>query len=182
MTTAVRAPARIGPARGPQPGLPRPRPRLAVVRQATRSRSAPSARLIVIGGIVLFLLLFALAGFQAVLVSSQERLDELDRQVAVAQDRYHDLRVEVAALEAPDRILNTAIHELGMVPSGPATYLTPSDAVAAEVAANAAEAEVEAADGPAPSDVNDVANDAATPGDSSASSWPEVKPYLEPSP
>lgn len=182
--STVRAPQRARPARGPQPGS-RPRPRLEVVGPPTR-RPAPSTRLIITGGVVLFLLLFALAGFQAVLVSSQQRLDQLDRQVAIAQDRYQDLRVEVARLEAPDRILNTALYELGMVPSGTATFVTPSEAVAAEVEARAAEAEVEAsdgaADGSAPGDVNDVANDAAAAGDSAAASWPEVKPYLEPGP
>ena len=145
-------------------------------------------RLVVTGGVVLFLLLFALAGFQALLVSSQQRLDELDRQVAVAQDRYQDLRVEVAALEAPERILNTAVHELGMVPSGAATYVAPSDAVAAEVEARAHEAEVDVADSsdtsgaPTPGDVNDVANGAVEPAEPSATAWPDVKPYLEPTP
>ena len=89
--------------------------------------------MIVAGAVVLFLLLFALAGFQAVLVSAQQRLDELERQVAVEQDRYQDLRVDVARLAAPQRILDAATLELGMVPSGRATYVVPSDAVAAEV-------------------------------------------------
>jgi hypothetical protein len=142
----------------------------------------------VAGGVAIFVLLFALAAFQAVLVSSQQRLDELERQVAVAQDRYQDLRIDVARLEAPERILNTAVYELGMVPSGQATFVVPSDAVAAEVDARRAEAEAAAraeadtADGIAAGDVNDVANGPAVPSEPSASSWPEVKPYLEPSP
>jgi cell division protein FtsL len=151
----------------------------------------PSTRLLVAGGVVIFVLLFALAAFQAVLVSSQQRLDELERQVAVEQDRYQDLRVEVARLEAPERIMNTALYQLGMVPSGQATYVVPSDAIAAEVEALRAEAEADAAAqvagaepaaGVTAGDVNDVANAEAVPAEPSAASWPEVKPYLEPSP
>jgi hypothetical protein len=140
--------------------------------------------------VVLFLLLFALAAFQAVLVSTQQRLDDLDRQVAVAQDRYQDLRIDVARLEAPQRIIDTATLELGMVPAGQPTYVVPSGAVAAEVDARADATQRalddDAAGGPADAengaagDVNDVANmDAPEP---AAASWPEVKPYLEPSP
>jgi cell division protein FtsL len=137
---------------------------------------------LVAGGVVIFVLLFALAAFQAVLVSSQQRLDELERQVAVEQDRYQDLRVDVARLEAPERIMNTALYQLGMVPSGQATYVVPSDAVAAEVEALGAEAEAEADAEATAGDVNDVANAEAVPAEPSAASWPEVKPYLEPSP
>jgi cell division protein FtsL len=180
VSTAVRAPARARPAGRAQPAS-RPRPRLEVVGPPTRGRRpVPSTRLIVAGAVVIFVLLFALAAFQAVLVSSQQRLDELERQVAVEQDRYQDLRIDVARLEAPERILNTALYELGMVPSGQPTFVVPSDAVAAEVDARRAEAE--ATDWFTAGDVNDVANGAAVSSEPSAASWPQVKPYLEPSP
>jgi cell division protein FtsL len=181
MSVAVRAPQRSRPATGPASARGS-RPQLHVVGPPTRGRSVPSTRLIVAGGVALFLLLFALAAFQAVLVSSQQRLDELDRQVGVAQDRYQDLRVDVARLEAPERILSLAVHELGMVPSGQPTYVVPSDAVAAEVDARAAQTQAELADAASAGDANDVANEAAVPAEPSAASWPEVKPYLEPSP
>jgi hypothetical protein len=142
--------------------------------------------MIVLGGAVLFVLLFALAAFQAVLVSSQQRLDELERQVAIEQDRYQDLRVDVARLEAPDRILDMATYELGMVPAGVPTYVTPSETAAAEIDRRVAEAELDAsdttADGPSAGDVNDVATEPAPVDDPAAAVWPEVKPYLEPGP
>jgi hypothetical protein len=136
--------------------------------------------MIVGGAVVLFLLLFALAAFQAVLVSNQQRLDDLDRQVASAQDRYQELRIDVARLEAPQRIIDMATLELGMVPAGQPTYVVPSGAVAAEVDERADAAESALSDAGAEGDVNDVAN-LDTPAPPSAS-WPEVKPYLEPGP
>lgn len=137
-----------------------------------------------LGVIALFLVLIGLAGFQASLVSSRERLDELERRVAIEQDRYQDLRVDVARLEAPERILAAATYQLGMVPAGTPVYVTPTGEVVAEVETRVAEAEaeVEAPTGSSPGDVNDVAAEAGSTTDAPGASWPEVKPYLEPTP
>ena len=101
--------------------------------------------------------LFALAAFNAVLVSGQGRIDRLERQVAEAQAQYSANRLKVAELESPDRIVRVAQERLGMVPPPDVTYLTPSEAVADEVGRPAE----------AP----------ATTGESSRS-WAAVKPYL----
>ncbi len=133
----------------------------------------------VLGGVALFVILFALAAFHTVLVSSQERLDALERQVSVQQHRYQDLRLEVARLESPERIRNAALYQLGMVPAGTPTYVTPSGEMAAEVEARAQTTEPETNE-PGPADQNDVAAEATTAHPDT--SWPAVKPYLEPTP
>jgi hypothetical protein len=128
----------------------------------------------------LFLVFVALASFQTVLVSSRQRLDELERHVAAQQDRYQDLTVDVARLEAPACILTAARDRLGMVPAGEPTYVTPSGDVVADVEARAADAATAAAATEAETDTNVAAD--SQPTAPPATAWPEVKPYLEPAP
>lgn len=68
--------------------------------------------------------LFGVVVCHAVLVSGQGRLDGLQQQVAEEQTRYQALRLDVAELEAPGRIV-AAAQELGMVSPAEITYLTP---------------------------------------------------------
>jgi cell division protein FtsB len=138
------------------------RPDLAVVREQARARATVRQRrlraAIVAGGVLAGLLLFALAAFHAVLVGNQVRIDDLEARVADAQARYAASRLEVAELEAPDRIVAEATQRLGMVTPPDVTYLAPSGAVVPPEPAPAPEAG--AGDGQA------------------ASSWSMVKPYL----
>ncbi len=105
--------------------------------------------------------LLALAGAHAMLVSSQVRLDELEQQAAEAQARHQSLRLEVARLEAPDRVVSTATERLGMVPPEAVTYLHP--VISPEVSSSSL---------PPPPP--------ATPADGPLPSWGSVKPYLGP--
>ena len=142
----------------------RPAPRHLRVVERDRSRRLPSpAVLTVLGAAVLFAMLFALAAFHTVLVSGQERLDRLETRVAEQQDRYQRLRLSVAQLESPQRIVAEAAGRLGMVPAPATTYLTPSGAAGADVAAATAgnEAPAEEAGG---------------------SDWAEVKPFVTEAP
>jgi cell division protein FtsL len=116
---------------------------------------------LVVLGVFLMGSLFALAAFHAMLASGQAQLDGIERDVSDAQARYEQLRVEVAELESPSRIVREAQERLGMVPPPDVTYLTPSEAVVNEVGQAAA------AD-PSPTDVE--------AGDRAA--WATVKPYL----
>jgi cell division protein FtsL len=112
-------------------------------------------------GAVMMGALFALAAFHAMLASGQAELDTIEERVSAAQARYEQLRLDVAELEAPSRIVREAQERLGMVPPPDVTYLTPSEAVTAEVGQAAA------LDRPL---TDSEAGDRAA--------WAAVKPYL----
>jgi cell division protein FtsL len=77
---------------------------------------------------ILFLVLFGLAVFHTVLIGAQGRLDELDAQIEAQQDRQLRLRLQLAELESPERIVDAATDDLGMVPPGEVVWLAPPDA------------------------------------------------------
>jgi hypothetical protein len=77
---------------------------------------------------VLFVGLLALSASHALLVQGQVTLDGLEEAVAAQQEEYHLARLEVARLEAPERIVNEAIIRLGMVEPADVVYLTPAEA------------------------------------------------------
>ena len=122
-------------------------------------RSSCSARV--------FGLFFALVMFHTVLLKNQRRLDQLDAQVRDEQASYQQLRLQVAQLQSPERILEVATAKLGLVPSSGTTYLTPSGADA--VAARQAQAEKATDDGTTSLSATDTG---------ASSGWPQVKPYL----
>ena len=85
---------------------------------------------------MVFVALFAVAGFQAMIVSSQKRLDELDRGIAAATAQAQTLDNQLAELESPQRITTEAVQRLGMLSPPGVVYLVPStddDARASEV-------------------------------------------------
>lgn len=138
------------------------RPQLRVVDEPRSRRLSPGAVVVlVVGGV--FAVLFGLVVFHTVLLQNQQRLDRLDKQVTDAQAQYQSLRLQVAQLESPQRILDVATHKLGMVPPDGTTYLTPA-------AASSAGTDVGANQG-------DTSGETAAP-DDGASAWPTVKPYL----
>ncbi len=94
--------------------------------------------------------IFGAAAFHVLLVQSQFRLDRLKDAAATEQQRYEHLRLEVARLSAPERIVATAAERLGMVAPPEVAYLP----------------------APAPS-----ATDTSS-ASSLAGNWSEVKPYL----
>jgi len=112
------------------------------------------------GGLLLVFGLFALAASHAMLASGQAKLDRLHAEVDDAQARYQSLRLDVAELEAPERIVREAQERLGMVPPPDVTYLSPSAAMADEVGTAAA----------APSPTTSEAGERAA--------YATVKPYL----
>jgi hypothetical protein len=115
----------------------------------------------VAAGVVAIGCLFALAAFNAMLVSGQGRLDGLEQQVAEAQSQYSANRLQVAQLEAPEHVVEVAKKRLGMVPPRGVTYLTPSEAMAAEAGTTAT-----------------PDRGARTDGDGNTS-WAAAKPYLD---
>lgn len=81
--------------------------------------------------IVVFVGLFALAGAHTLLVEGQVRLDRINADLAAERARYQELRLAVAELEAPHRVVAAAQERLGMVPPHEIVYLTPPVAVPA---------------------------------------------------
>ena len=161
------APAREAPARAPRPA-PIRRPPLEVVRpQPRRSRIGVIG---LIGTLGIFGVLFALVVFQTMMVQNQGRLDHLDTKIRDQQAQYQQLRLQVAQLEAPSRIVEVATDKLGMVPPPGTSYLTPSATDAAAAVAAASSSSDGSAGGAATS--TDVRPDG------SGTDWPTVKPYL----
>lgn len=156
------------PALVPVPGrVSRPRPPLRLVdnrRLEIAARRRRARRLLVTSVVLAGASLLALAGTHAVLVSNQVRLDDLEQQVADVQARHQSLRLEVARMEAPERIVTAAVERLGMVPPDAVTYLQPAvgtDPQLDDTPGRPAEA---------------AASDPV--GEWPASPWGAVKPYL----
>ena len=132
MTAVVGAPAsrpgRSRPRHAPA-GKPEAKPRLEVVDAGPRS--APSGRrrvrlLTWTGVVVVAAALLAVVASQAALAQGQFRLQRLQARAAAEQDRYERLRLQVAELESPSRVVAVAQERLGMVPPPDVTYLSPS--------------------------------------------------------
>lgn len=158
----VRAPVRSLPHLAPVPRpVPERRPplrlvddgRLRLARRRKRGRRVLVAAVVVAGASLL-----VLAGAHAMLVANQVRLDSLEQEVGEARARHQSLRLEVAMLEAPERIVSTATERLGMVPPASVSYLEPATV------------------GSPPPPVPDGPQAAA--GQGPASSWGVVKPHL----
>ena len=96
--------------------------------------------------------IFGAAIFHVLLIQSEFRLDRINREAAKEQVRYEKLRLDVAQLSAPERIVATAQQRLGMVVPPQIAYLM----------------------APAPPSANP--DDPAAP--SLAGGWAEVKPHL----
>lgn len=168
--SVLEAPPRAYPTRGgvamaaaperratPRPAPPRdPRHlRVVVPREQPRRRLTPAAGVLMTA--VLFVVLFAVAIAQTVLVQGQIRLDALDKQLAVEQAHYRVLRNQVAEMESPARVV-AAARQLGMVAPDDLVYLQPG----------AVEGSREA-DGPSADDG----------GEAQGTGWSAMKPLLE---
>lgn len=148
----------------PAPNPPAGRRHLRVVddkRVSVARRRRHARALLIVVSVVMVGSLFALAAFHAMLTSNQASLDSLQRKVSDAQARFETLRLDVAELEAPSRIVREAQERLGMVPPPGVTYLAPSEAVSAEVRRAAA-----------------VDSRAASSEAGDRAAWATVKPYL----
>lgn len=130
---AVRPPA--GPAGPAGPSRAERRADLRVVEPRRRLRTGPTFAL---GAVLAFAIAFAVVACQVTLVQGQERLDQLDARIAESSDHYQELRLSVAQLESPARIIDAATTDLGMVSPPAITYLTPDGAVVVPGAADPA--------------------------------------------
>lgn len=115
------------------------RPRLALAGSERQRRSAAS----VLGSVLLVLVFLSVLGvvvFQALLVQTQSRIDDLETQIVAEERRARDLRLELAELRSPERIVSAARDRLGMIPPGEVLYLQHDEADAAVLEAPPAEA------------------------------------------
>ena len=80
-----------------------PRPRLTVVDQ--RAARRPAGLVGAVALVAVFGALFLNAVFHSVLVTDQVRLDRLNQRVAQGQSDNQQLRLRVAGLESPARIV-----------------------------------------------------------------------------
>ena len=124
---------RGGPRQGPAPDRPL---RLALLATAV----------LTVGTI------FGAAIFHVLLIQSEFRLDHINKEASKEEARYEKLRLDVAQLSAPERIVATAQQRLGMVVPPQVAYLM----------------------APAPPSADP--DDPAAP--SLAGGWAEVKPHL----
>lgn len=98
-------------------------PDLRVV--AERSGHSTGTYLVALAMSLLFLVLFGLAVFHTVLIGAQDQLDGLDARIEAEQDRQHRLRLRLAELESPERIVEVATGDLGMVAPDEVVWLSP---------------------------------------------------------
>lgn len=123
-----------GARRAPMPApaaAPRPaeaKPSLRVVDPTYRSPAQRRARARVMGVLVVIVIaaaLFGLVASHVALTQGQFRLEAMRNKAEDEQARYERLRLQVAGLESPGRIVAAAQERLGMVPPPGITYLSP---------------------------------------------------------
>jgi hypothetical protein len=113
-------------AAAPRPAAAPARPRLEVVPDGAwrRRRRRLRRRLLALTGLGLALVpVFGLVLVHVELTTNEERLAALQHRVTTAQQANVQLRLQVAQLTAPSRIVNRA-QALGMVPPPSVLYLT----------------------------------------------------------
>src|SRR5436309_12248187 len=123
------APAR--PVRAPRPeATPSARPDLRVVPSdyvSARTRRKRARLVVWLSGIAIAAALFGVVAFHVVLTQNQLDLQHLRAQADAASIRQQQLRLQVAQLESPERVVADA-QKLGMVPPATVRYLSPNGA------------------------------------------------------
>ena len=133
---AVRAPVRptapLRPEVAPVPA-PAERRHLRVVPAgyvSARARRKRARRLVVLGGVAIAAALFGVVAFHVVLTQNQLDIQHLRAEADAASVKQQQLRLQVAQLESPERVVEAA-QMLGMVPPATVRYLSPNGTAAA---------------------------------------------------
>ena len=90
--------------------------RKRVVGATTQRKRTGITFSIFLGVLISFILLFSVAGSHAFLVSIQQEVDSLEKQITDGIGNSRELRIEVAELKNPERILSAAEGRLNMLP------------------------------------------------------------------
>ncbi|HET9690569.1 MAG TPA: hypothetical protein VFP61_05415 [Acidimicrobiales bacterium] len=110
------------PASAPDAG----RPDLRVVERPGRRLALPRGRAAVVTVFAgLAAVMLGLVYLHVVLAQRQIELDRLTARTAAAEQHYQALRLQVAQLESPGRIIATAEGRLGMRPPATVHYVSP---------------------------------------------------------
>jgi cell division protein FtsL len=129
------APAR--PARALRPDAapaPGDRRHLRVVPpgyRSARTRRKRARLLVVLTGAAIAAALFGVVAFHVVLTQNQLDIQHLRAGVDAASVKQQQLRLQVAELESPERVVDAA-QKLGMVPPATVHYLSPDGTPAAQ--------------------------------------------------
>ncbi len=178
LTTAPPAPPeRFGRAHAGLPAPARPRrgvedaPPLRVVtkEELREARRRVRARRTVVAGVAFVAVaLFGVVIAHVLLMQGQFELERTQRAASTQQAEYDRLRLQVAELESPERIVATAQERLGMVSPPTITYLAPSADTMPAAPPSQAQPH-----GSSRGDAEQHGTTAAPP-----SSWSTVKPHL----
>jgi cell division protein FtsL len=118
---------RVVPAARPAPARPEPRPALRVVPDPAALRARRLARLATgLVAIAACFGLFGIVGVHVMLAQGQSDVQRLQAKVQEEGERSQQLQLQVAALEAPDRIVSEAQNRLGMVTPTTVVALAPA--------------------------------------------------------
>ncbi|MEA2702706.1 MAG: hypothetical protein QOD63_651 [Actinomycetota bacterium] len=106
---------------------PVPRPPLRVVAPPGPGAKARriSHAVVVLLGVLAVAGLFAIVGLRVLLAQGQAPVDALEAKVATGQAEHQRLRLELAGLESPSRIVGEAQRRMGMAPPPVVVYLPP---------------------------------------------------------
>ena len=150
---------------------------LRLVQEQARRRTN-GRRLLVSGGLALLgVFCLGLVTLHVLIAENQFTLDRLQQTAAAKQASYEKLRLQIAELEAPARVVSEAEGSLGLVQPGSVTYLP---AIPAGPSSNdPPSADGATSPGSASSRSASAGSVAAPQGDAD---WPSVKPYLSGSP
>jgi cell division protein FtsL len=116
------------PAPRPAPAqAPAPARRLEVVPDPRVLRTRRLSRLgTAIAGLAACFGLFGVVGVHVMLAQGQADVQRLQARVQQEEDRQQRLRMDVAVLEAPTRVVTTAENDLGMVSPQTVVSLAPT--------------------------------------------------------
>jgi cell division protein FtsL len=127
-TAAGALPDPSGPLRrGAEPATVPTRAPERELRVVERTRRGRGWQVGTVAGVLLFLALFAVAGFQALIVTHQKSLDDLTTRISAEEERARALEDDLAELQSPQRITEIAKDRLGMVSPPEVVYLQPRD-------------------------------------------------------
>ena len=90
--------------------------RKRVLSSETRRKKTGMTFAIFLGVATSFILLLSVAGSHTFLVSIQQEVDSLEKQITEGIGNSRELRIEVAELKNPERILSAAEGRLNMLP------------------------------------------------------------------
>ncbi len=158
-------------------GFDERRRHLRLVRERARRR-ANGRRLLVSAGIALLgVFCLGLVTLHVLIAENQFTLDRLTQTAATEQASYEKLRLQVAQLEAPARIVSDAEGRLGLGQPGSVTYLPATNSRATQDGGTAP-----AGPGPAGPEAAGSASAGSVAAPQGDADWPSIKSYLSGSP